>query len=190
MVDRRGAGVLLWVVALFLLGGRFAYAHGGVGTQQINNYDLGPYRIFVWSDPDPPRVGNYHVSVALTESLDNDPNGFAGAPVLDADVVVEMRHESSGLLLTAQATHANATNKVFYVAVLTPQQAGAWQVRVIVEGPDGPVETSYTDDIEPTRFPWMAVAGGVLALLLAGGGVALYLFTGEKGARGTARPDR
>jgi hypothetical protein len=185
----RGTLFLLILLPLFL-SGRSLFAHAGVGTQQINNTDLGPYRIWVWSEPEPPIVGSYHVAVALTESLDNDPNGFAGEPILDRDVVVEMEHQASGLLLIAQATHEDATNKLFYEAILAPEQTGMWEIRVIVQGPDGPVQASYTDEVESPAFPWMAVGGGVLALLLAGTGTVLYLKTGEKGVADAKRPIR
>ncbi len=173
--------VLAWLFSFF--GGHSVLAHAGVGTQQINNLDLGPYRIWVWSDPEPPQVGQYHVAVALTESLDADPNGFAGEPVLGADVVVEMQHQTSGLLLTAQATHADATNKLFYEAVFAPEQTGVWEIRIIIQGPEGPVTASYTDEVEAASFPWMGVGGGLLALILAGTGAALYLYTGKKNKR-------
>ena len=130
------------------------------------------------------------MAVALTEALENDPNGFAGEPLLDADVVVEMEHQASGLLLVAQATHADATNKLFYEAIFAPQQTGTWEIRVIVQGPEGPVQASYTDEVESPSFPWMAVGGGLLALLLAGAGTVLYLKTGEKGVADAKRPGR
>lgn len=173
-----------WMIFLLILLPLFfttkpLFAHAG-GTQQINNVNLGPYRIWVWSDPEPPQVGEYHVAVALTESLENDPNGFAGQPVLNADVLVEMQHVETGLLLVAQATHEDAVNKLFYEAIFAPEQTGNWTVRIIVQAEDGPVETSYADEIEPATFPWMTVGGALLALVLAGGGAALYLYTGEK----------
>ncbi len=178
-----GHGALFLLILLpFFLRTPSVLAHAGVGTPQINNLDLGPYRIWVWSDPEPPQVDSYHVAVALTESLDNDPNGFAGEPILDADVLVEMEQAASGLLLVAQATHADATNKLFYEAIFVPQQTGAWEIRVIVQGPDGPVQASYMDEVEPATFPWLAVGGGLLALILAGAGAALYLYTGKDGA--------
>lgn len=173
--------VLLPLLFLSLYPTRSLLAHAGVGTQQIANLNLGPYRIWVWSDPEPPQVGEYHVAVALTESLANDPNGFAGEPILNADVLVEMTHQPTGLLLVAQATHEDAANKLFYEALFAPQQTGLWQIRVIVEGPDGPVDATFEDEIEPRSFPWRAVGGGLLAVLLAGAGVAIYLFTGKKG---------
>lgn len=184
---RLGALFLL-IVLPFVFSGGSVLAHAGVGTQQINNLDLGAYRIWVWSDPEPPIVGNYHVAVALTESLENDPNGFAGEPILDADVVVEMENQATGLLLVAQATHEDATNKLFYEAVFAPQQTGMWEIRVIVQGPEGPVQASYSDEVESPAFPWMTVGGGVLALLLAGAGTVLYLKTGEKDVAQEPRP--
>lgn len=179
-----------WTIYLLLffwvLGNHAVQAHAGVGTQQINNVNMGAYRIWVWSDPEPPVMGEYHVAVALTESLENDPNGLAGEPVLNADVLVEMEHSRSGQLLISQATHEDAVNQLFYEAEFAPEQLGLWTVRVIVQGPDGPVQVEYTDEIVPPVFPWMAVGGGLLALLLAGAGVALYLYTGKDAAAQTA----
>ncbi len=186
---RQGALFFLLVLPL-IFSGRSVLAHAGVGTQQINNQDIGPYRIWVWSDPEPPTVESYHVAVALTESLDNDPNGFAGKSILNADVVVEMEHQASGLQLIAQATHEDALNKLFYEAIFEPPQTGTWEIRVIVQGPDGPVQTSYSDEIESPIFPWMAVGGGLLALALAGAGTVLYLKTGEKDVAQKPRPAR
>jgi hypothetical protein len=103
---------------------------------------------------------------------------------------VEMEHQASGLQLIAQATHEDAVNKLFYEAIFAPQQTGTWEIRVIVQGPDGPVQTSYSDEIESPAFPWMAVGGGLLALALAGAGTVLYLKTGEKDVAQKPRPSR
>lgn len=176
---RRAALPLLLLLSCILYA-QPVQAHAGVGTQQINNLDLGPYRIWAWSDPEPPEVGEYHVAVALTESLENDPNGSAGEPVLNADVLVEMEHQESGQLLIAQAIHEDATNQLFYEVEFAPERTGQWEIRIIVQGPDGPVQASFVDEIVPAAFPWMAVGGGLLALILAGAGVALYLYTGQK----------
>lgn len=174
---------LLPLLSISLFAARPALAHAGVGTEQIVNLNLGPYRIWVWSDPEPPQVGEYHVAVALTESLENDPNGFAGEPVLEADVLVEMTHQSTGLTLVAQATHEDAANKLFYEALLAPQQTGLWQIRVIVQGPDGPVEAAFEDEVVPRAFPWRAVGGGLLAVVLAAAGVFIYLYTSKREAQ-------
>lgn len=184
------AALPLLLLLSCVLYARPVQAHAGVGTQQINNLDLGPYRIWAWSDPEPPEVGEYHVAIALTESLDDDPNGFAGEPVLNADVLVEMEHQESGQLLIAQATHQDSVNQLFYEAEFAPERTGLWEIRIIVQGPDGPVETSFVDEIVPPVFPWMAVGGGLLALILAAAGVALYLYTGQEAAATEQRQDR
>nr|HRJ43672.1 hypothetical protein [Caldilineaceae bacterium] len=77
-----------------------------------------------------------------------------------------------------------------YEALFAPQQTGLWEIRVIVQGPDGPAQTSYTDEMESPAFPWMAVGGGLLALLVVGAGGVLYLKTGEKSPKPKVRPAR
>ena len=173
----RRAAVLLGSLCLLLLGLGVpgVQAHGSVGTEQIMNEDLGPVRIWVWSDPVPPQVGEYHVSIALTESLPDDASGLAGAPVLDWPVTVELTHRASGTVLTRPATHQNATNKVFYVASFAPQEPGEWRVRIVVQGPEGALETGYTDVIQAASFPWTLVAGGAAAGLVLLGSVLLYV---------------
>ena len=166
-------------------------AHAGVGIQHLNNVPTGPYRVYVWSDPEPPEVGEYHVTVALTENVEGDTTGLAGGPVLDAFVIVEITHQQSGETLSARATHDDALNKLFYEASFAPAKQGIWSVQVRIAPPgceDGqngndngsgspasPCQpqqvVSYQDEILPKVFPWPAVLGGLLAvaLILAAG---------------------
>src|SRR5690554_6311036 len=84
-------GFLLGFILIAIVGwSHSASAHAGDGIPQLTNEDIGPYRIFVWSDPEPPQMGEYHVSVALTESLPDDASGFAGQPILGADITVTL----------------------------------------------------------------------------------------------------
>ncbi len=175
MCTIRRIGTVLWIVCLLLAAlVHPLHAHGGTGTQQINNEDIGPYRVFVWSDPDPPQVGEYHVAVALTESLPDDPSGFAGKPIFDADVTVTLTHLESGQAFTDRATHENAANKVYYEARFQVPEPGEWQVQVAVQGAEGTGEVAYVDRIEAARFNWMPLAGGVLALLLLAAALVVH----------------
>ncbi len=168
-------------------------AHAGVGIQHLNNVLAGPYRVFVWSDPEPPTVGEYHVTVALTENIEGDATGLAGAPILDAFVTVEITHVETGETLSARATHDDALNKLFYEASFAPDEGGAWSVQVRIapaacaptEGGDGGsssqasdcenVQTvAYEDEILPKAFPWRALFGGLLSILLFLGAALLY----------------
>ncbi|MEZ4633876.1 MAG: hypothetical protein R2856_02660 [Caldilineaceae bacterium] len=144
------------------------------GLPQLTNEDIGPYRIFAWSDPEPAQVGSYHVAVALTESLAGDASGFAGQPVLNADVTVDLINLATGDMLTKKATHLDAVNKIYYEADFEVDTPGEWRVDLTVVGPDGPVQASYVTLISPATFNWMPVLGGATALLLIAGAVFFH----------------
>ena len=189
------------LLALLLLTGLLLpaplLAHGGVGLQHLNNVPAGPFRVYVWSDPEPPQVGEYHVTIAITENIAGDATGLAGGPVLDAYIIVELLHQESGATLSAQATHDDALNKLFYEASFEPAQKGSWAIQVRIAspgcGPAGsvaaqqpassaplckpPQVVSFQDEILPKAFPWQAVLGGLLSLLLLAGAVLLYWMT-------------
>ena len=172
-------------------------AHGGIGVQHLNNVPAGPFRVYVWSDPEPPEVGEYHVTIALTENIEGDSTGLAGGPVLDAPVTVELAHVDSGETLSALATHDDALNKLFYVASFEPARQGIWsvQVRILPPGCNGPQNgagqqagdatipceseqvVSFQDEILPKAFPWRALLGGLLSVLLILGAIVLYWAT-------------
>ncbi|MCY3993071.1 MAG: hypothetical protein OXF50_17750 [Caldilineaceae bacterium] len=172
-------------------------AHGGIGVQHLNNVPAGPFRVYVWSDPEPPEVGEYHVTIALTENVEGDSTGLAGGPILDASVTVELAHVDSGETLSALATHDDALNKLFYVASFEPARKGLWsvQVRILPPGCDEsqngagqqpgdsamPCDTeqvvSFQDEILPKAFPWRALLGGILSILLILGAIVLYWAT-------------
>lgn len=187
--------VLILSTALLLPG--TLLAHGGIGVQHLNNVPAGPFRVYVWSDPEPPEVGEYHVTLALTENIEGDSTGLAGGPVLDAFVTVELAHVDSGETLSALATHEDALNKLFYVASFEPARKGIWSVRVRIlppgcsepqngAGPQSgdsalPCDTeqvvSFQDEILPKAFPWRALLGGLLSVLLILGAIVLYWAT-------------
>ncbi len=187
---------LLMLLICMLSPGR-VLAHGGVGIQHLNNEPAGPYRVYVWSDPEPPQVGEYHVIIALTENIAGDATGLAGGPVLDAYVSVEMAHQDSGTTLSARASHDDALNKLFYTATFAPPSKGIWSVQVRIAAPaceDGesrdaengsstlpcglelldPVVVGFEDEILPKAFPWRAVLSALLSVILMAGAGLLY----------------
>lgn len=189
-------GILLLLLTGILLPAPLL-AHGGVGVQHLDNVPAGPFRVYVWSDPEPPQVGEYHITVALTENIEGDSTGLAGGPVLDAVVAVELTHVESGQTLSARATHDDALNKLFYEASFEPARQGNWSVRVSIlppgcataqgssaqQGGDSGLSceseqvVSFQDEILPKAFPWRALLGGILSILLIMGAVVLYWAT-------------
>ncbi len=190
------ATILLILLTLTLLPAPLL-AHGGIGIQHMNNVPAGPFRVYLWSDPEPPEVGEYHVTIALTENIEGDSTGLAGGPILDALVTVELVHMDSRETLSATATHEDALNKLFYVASFEPARRGNWSVQVTIVPPgcageqnnqdqqvgdatlpcDVEQVVSYQDEILPKAFPWRALLGGILSLLLLSGAVVLYWAT-------------
>ncbi len=145
-------------------------AHGG-GVPQLVNAKAGPYRVFVWTQPDPLRVGEAHFTVAVSQP----PNLAAtaeetGNPVLDATVKMQVEPvNQTGETLTVLATHDTATNKLFYEADLELPTIGQWRVLVSVEGPAGSGNVEFEIQVSPPpSFNWALLGGLALALLAAG----------------------
>ncbi len=168
----RSLGVLACLALLLIGWPLVGRAHSG-GEPRLQAAAVGPYRLFVWAQPAAPRVGEYHVTVALTEALADDPTGLNGPPVFDAQVDVRMVHEESGQTLEVRATHEGADNPAFYEARFNVPTPGAWTVYIRVQGVAGSGEASYREIFEPAPASWTLWAAGGGAVLLLIGAVAL-----------------
>jgi hypothetical protein len=138
-------------------------AHGG-GKQQLAGEVAGPYRLYVWTSPDPWRVGEAHTTVAVTRLLPSgEETPSTGLQVFATYVQGEQRQRIAAVEQAgAQAGYYEADN-----AVAT---AGDWQVTVEVTGAEGQGTAGFAESVLPaTQFNWWLIGGGVLlALLLLG----------------------
>jgi hypothetical protein len=127
--------LLLSIFFLVTLSLEWAWAHGG-GTLQLTNVEVGPYRVSVWSLPDPLRVGDGHFTVAVSKPMTpGTAPGAAGPPVFDAKVELQLTPvKSDGQTYVVPATHESAVNKLFYEGDFELPTAGLWRVAVAVEG--------------------------------------------------------
>lgn len=138
-----------------------ASAHGG-GTPQLVQTPSGPYQLYVWTNPDPPRVGTLHVTVALVEPASQQP-------VLNADVLVVAVPDDGGQPVSVAATHQNAVIKTYYEADLALPAAGLWQFTVTHSDKVGSGSASFALNLQPAVFNWRPFAiGAVLAVIAAG----------------------
>lgn len=131
-----GVGVLLAAAA----------ARGDGGLMRLSEM-AGPFEITVFTAPTPLRVGAVDVSVMLLERAGH-------APVLDAAVDVTVR--GPGPERTGAATHAAATNKLLYAAVLDISAAGQWSLLVQVRSNAGAAAVSCPLDVAPPLAPVVA----------------------------------
>ena len=145
---RKLSTVLLIMVLGLPVG--IAWAHGG-GVPRMTNVDAGPYWVSAWTQPDPLREGQAHITVAVSEPMKStDGRREAGSPVLNALVQVQFRPlDREGETLLVLATHEAAANKLFYEADLELPETGRWQVIVQVEGPQGSGSASFEAQVSP-----------------------------------------
>ena len=138
-----------------------AQAHGG-GTPQLVQAPSGPYQLYTWTNPDPPRAGIVHVTVALVDPATQQP-------VLNADVQIVATPDEGNQPVSAPATHENAVIKTYYEADLDLPAAGPWQFTVAHSDAAGSGSAGFTLDVQPAARNWRPIAiGAVLAVIAVG----------------------
>jgi hypothetical protein len=194
--------IWIWGLLVMLAGTLFTpavHGHGG-GTPQVVNERVGPYRVSVWTQPEPLRVGDVHVTVAVTQpsadaastnrpsSDTNDSTELLDTALLDTvvtDATVSLRfelRERPGAPFTAAATRQNSLGNLYYEADIELPAAGEWSTTVQVEGPLGAGSVAFSSAVLAARtVPWSAIAGIGLAVLALIAVMRIYQ------SRGTAR---
>ena len=149
--------------------GHSVLAHGG-GTPQLVKEPAGAYAVYVWTNPDPLRVGTMHVTVALVEP-DTD------VPVLNATVQITASPQSGQPIVIA-ATHENATIKSYYEADMELSETGPLQVTVAYQ--DGAAAGSAGFAVQVGEAGINTQRIGLGAALLAIGGGVVWMLMGRK----------
>lgn len=120
------------------------------GKMQLAAESAGPYKLTVWTSPDPAEVGELHVAVSVVLAED-------ASPVLDADVQVQLIHASGQPALSQPASTEDSENKFLYEAIFQTDESGAYDVTVTVNGTDGAVGSA--------AFPLELTGGGGFNIL-------------------------
>ena len=165
---RRIAWLAVFVV-LAVAGARPVGAHGG-GVTQVSALAAGPYRVTVWTAPQPIRADTpLHVTVAVADEGER--------PVLDAAVTVELYADTgNGPIVSGAATTAQSTNKLFYEFDFSPPETGPHRIEVTVAGAAGEGAVDFDVDIQPPRNTTWLVLGLVALAAIA----AIGLFKGRR----------
>jgi hypothetical protein len=170
--------VTLAMILAVILGTALPVAAHGGGKQQVAGEVLGPFRVYVWTSPEPWRVGEAHTTVAVTRLLEGEEE----TPATGVQVfVVYVQDGQSERVAALEQTGAQAG---FYEADGQVATAGEWQVTVEIAGPEGGGKVSFVEAVQPANaFNWWLIGGGTLVLLLAVG----YLGTRKTGVRPVQR---
>jgi hypothetical protein len=136
------------LVFTMLLAAGLLLADGGT---VLFHRQAGPFTITLLATPAPLRVGSADLSVLVE-------NAAGSGPVMNAQVMVHLvRHNGAQINeVMAPATHARASNKLYYAADVTIPSAGVWRLRVEVK--DGSREAEIAEDVTvlPPLPKWVA----------------------------------
>ena len=139
---------------------------------------LSTYYVRVAVSPYPPQVGVNDISVLLSRASD-------AQVVLDAEVTLTAEPlDQPGELQTFPATHANATNKLYYAANAVFPTPGRWRLTLRIDGPEGAVGRSFEIEVMPRPLPTFLKYLGPAALAL-GAMVFLFIILNRRSAEDT-----
>lgn len=128
----------------------------------------GPYRLYAWTQPEPLRVGQSHISVLVLNPAPTE--GIAGEPVTNATVGV--RFESlmqQDEVITVAAVATEFLGNTYYEADLELPTTGEWHVTITGQGLLGEGSAEFVGEVLPARtlnWPLIGSAGVGLLLLI------------------------
>lgn len=151
------------------------YAHGG-GTPRLTNVPIGPYHLYAWSEPEPWRVGEVHLSLAVTQPNPQDNSSQIEIPVTDVDIIVTYTPMLNGAIdpshapVVVRAERQQFLSDFYYEADPTLTRVGDWQITVDVTGPAGSGSTDFMMETLPAHtLNWGLVGGaGVVVVVILG----------------------
>jgi hypothetical protein len=129
-----------------LLAQASAFADGG--TVQLRK-ESGAFVITVFTSPAPLSAGPVDISVLV-----QNRNGLE--PVLDADISLLLRADTSSTEIQARPTREQAQNKLLYAAPVTLAESGKWQLSLTILRNGERTDATGTIDVAPA--PEMAAS--------------------------------
>ncbi len=152
--------LLVLFLVLWLLGkARPGLAHGG-GVARVVGGRLGPYRVNIWTFPEPPRVGTFHITVAVYE-----PGVRMDTPIRHARVQARLTHES-GVTLQASAPPSETYPHHHEIDVAL-DRPGRWDVEISVTTPEAQGNFAFAVQVDASSGSSRVflVGAGLLAMV-------------------------
>lgn len=173
---RAGYHLCRWVLLslsicmLVVLMPAFVFAHGG-GTPRLTDVAAGPYRLFAWTQPEPLRAGEVHVTIGVTlakQPTADEATALMTQPVTDAAVTVQFVAVDGSTATLVRNASLGGIGAVYYEADASLPTAGPWRFIIEVRGPAGEGTAEFAEELLATRtVNWALIAGGgVLFVLL------------------------
>lgn len=143
-------------------------AHGG-GVPRLTDEVAGPYRLFAWTQPEPLRVGDIHLSLAVVKGeRSGDQATSLDEPITDATVKITLQPLTpANEPLQIVAVPQQQLGSYYYEADATLPTAGDWRFTIEVSGALGVGSASFVGQVAAARqLNWTLIV--TAALLLAG----------------------
>lgn len=144
------------------------YAHGG-GVPRLTDEVAGPYRLFAWTQPEPLRVGDMHLSIAVVKGVrsGDQPAARLDEPVTDATVTITLQPLAQrDAPLRVSAMLQPQLGSYYYEADATLPTAGDWRFTIEVSGAMGDGRATFIGTASPARqINWTLVISASLLLV-------------------------
>ncbi|MEM7537293.1 MAG: hypothetical protein AAF639_34295 [Chloroflexota bacterium] len=165
------------------------YAHGG-GTPQLSNVEVGPYRLFVWTEPEPWVVGEVHLTLAATlpppegTTIDEGAvNNQLDTPATDVNFNIELRSKTDpSQRITLTAFDQGYLNDYYHETDTILPTAGEWIAMIEVDGPLGSGRTGFITNVDAQKtYNWQLIGGASVGLLVV---LILLVLQAQQGRKG------
>ena len=168
-IAKRFGGWLLTLLALWLASGFLedVQAHSS-GPPRLADAKVGPYRVFVWMQPEPLRIGDAHISILVTAAVDGQATA---QPVNDAQIKVRFIPLSQPDKVLVVATTPQAfLSDLYYEADVPLPASGTWRAIIDISGPSGKGNVQFDSEVLPARLLnwWLIGSAGALLIVLLG----------------------
>ena len=143
-------------------------AHAG-GKMQVASEDAGPFKLTVWTSPEPAVIGQVHVAVSVASAE-------TALPILDSEVFIELiPKDGQGERLSGQAVTDNSANQFLYETIFDVANEGLYEVSVTIVGP-GVDWANTTFDLQVGSPPPLGLGLAALVGLAVITGVAVWFY--------------
>ena len=146
-------------------------AHGG-GTSRLDNVAAGPYRLYAWTQPEPLRVGEIHVTIGVVmtnESSTSAEDGLLEKPVTEAEVTVTFVAVDGTVEAIETLATLGGPGSVYYETDAILPTAGAWRFIIDVNSAAGDGSVEFVEELLAVRrlnVPLALGGGGVFVILI------------------------
>lgn len=149
------------------------YAHGG-GVPRLTDEVAGPYRLFAWTQPDPLRVGDMHLSIGVVAAAKNAA-GLDEA-VTDATVTVYLAPMTGELApIQVVALLQEQLGSYYYEADASLPTTGEWRFTIEVSGASGNGSAAFVGEVLSARqLNWYLIVIASLLLVALLGLIGLW----------------